>query len=198
MRVLIACEWSQEVTAAFRALGHDAFSCDYKPAAINPEWHIRADARTLLNEGWDKLIAHPPCDRLANSGVTWLKKRRLWAELDKACALFLDFWNAPIPQIAIENPIPHAYAIDIIGRKYDQVVQPHFFGVPQFKATCLWLKGLKPLQRTHHMELPKPGTPEYTAWSSCHRAPDSRNRKDVRAKTHPGVAQAFALQWGTA
>lgn len=195
MRVLVACEHSQQVTAAFRAQGHEAFSCDLKPAAVNPQWHIKGDARLLLHGAWDLLIAHPPCTRLANSGIRWVQAK-LWNEIKQAADLFLAFWNAPIPRIAIENPIMHPYAIDEIGRHPDQVIQPHFFGEPQFKATCLWLKGLPPLKRTHHMAVPKKGDPDYPAWNATHRAPDSIGRAVVRSVTFPAVAAAFAEQWG--
>ena len=196
MRVLVACERSQAITAAFRAKGHDAFSCDFAPAAVNPAWHIRGDARAALNDGWDLLIAHPPCTKLANSGVQWVKKRRAWEEVKAAADLFLTFWNAPIPGVVVENPVPHSYAVEEIGRRYNQIVQPHFFGEPQFKATCLWLRGVPELKRTHHLPLPYPGTPEFVAWSACHRAGDTPNRAANRAVTLPGVAAAMAEQWG--
>jgi len=196
MRILVACERSQQVTAAFRRRGHEAFSSDLAPAAQNPAWHIRGDVRAVLKDGWDLLIAHPPCTRLCNSGSTWLAKRNLWEEMRAAADFFLECWNAPIPRIAVENPIPHGMAISEIGRYYDQIVHPHFFGEPQFKATCLWLKGVPPLKRTHTLELPKKGTLEYKEWSHCHQSPDSRNRDVKRAVTYPVVAEAMAEQWG--
>lgn len=200
MRVLVACERSQQITAAFRARGHDAFSCDLAPAAMNKEWHIQGDARAVLNDGWDLLIAHPPCDRLAASGTKWLsskyKRKSLWLELDKAADLFLTFWNAPIPRVAIENPAMHCYGIEAIGRKPDQVVHPHYFGAPAFKTTCWWLRGLPQLKRTHYLPLPAPGTEEHKAWNYVHYAPDQPKRKEVRSTTLPPVAAAIAEQWG--
>ena len=196
MRVLVACERSQAVTAAFRAKGHTAFSCDFAPAALNAAWHIRGDARAVLNDHWDLLIAHPPCTKLANSGVQWIRKRRAWEEVKAGADLFLTFWNAPIPRIVVENPIPHSYAIEEIGRRYNQIVHPHYFGERQFKATCLWLKGVPELKRTHVLQLPEKGTPEYVEWSACHHAGDTPDRAAKRAATLPGVAAAFAEQWG--
>lgn len=196
MRVLVACERSQAVTAAFRARGHTAFSCDLAPAALYPEWHIQGDARGELHKGWDLLIAHPPCTKLANSGVQWIKKRREWEAVKAGADFFLAMWNAPIERVVVENPVPHSYALEELGRKYNQIIHPHFFGEKQFKATCLWIRGVRELRRTHHMELPKPGTPEFVEWNACHHAGDSPGRAARRATTLPGVAAAFAEQWG--
>jgi len=111
MKVLVACEFSGVVREAFRRCGHNAWSCDLLPADDGSEYHIHGNAREVLDGQWDLLIAHPPCTRLANSGVRWLQERNLWNELDDACALFRMFLNAPVPRICVENPIPHKYAI---------------------------------------------------------------------------------------
>ena len=126
MRVLVACEESQIVTMAFRARGHEAFSCDLlQTSGLHPEWHIQADVRVVLLRKWDLVIAHPPCTRLANSGVRWLAERNLWEELDTACAFFKVFqeYGEKGNKIAIENPIPHKYAKLKIG-DYSQLIQP--------------------------------------------------------------------------
>lgn len=192
MRVLVACEESQEVTLALRQRGVEAFSCDLAPARLEPRWHIQDDARKVIRLGWHGLIAHPVCDRLTNAGVRWLHERQLWAELDEGAAFFRVFLDSDIPMKVIENPIPHKYALARIGRKYDQLTQPHHFGDPFFKATCWWLQGVRKLKRTHWMTLPKKGTKEHKEWSFVHMAPPGPNRKRDRSKTFPGVAGAVA------
>lgn len=186
MRVLVACEFSGVVRSAFRALGHDAWSCDLLPAEDGGQ-HIQGDVRELLDQNWDLLIAHPPCTRLANSGVRWLAERNLWGELDEAADLFRAFLEAPIDRIAVENPIPHRYAVERIGRKYDQVVQPWQFGHGETKATCLWLKNLPPLVSTGIVE-----GREQRVW----RASPGPDRWKERSRTYPGLAAAMAQQWG--
>ena len=134
MRVLVACEFSGIVRDVFAARGHDAWSCDLLPTE-RPGNHIQGDVLEILNDGWNLMIAHPPCPRLTNAAVCWLHKRNLWKELDEAAIFFKKFLNAPISKIAVENPIPHKYAVERIGRKYDQLVQPYMFGHPERKAT---------------------------------------------------------------
>jgi hypothetical protein len=187
MRVLVACEFSGAVRRAFRARGHDAWSCDLLPTDDGSPHHLQADAVPLLGDGWDMLIAHPPCTRLTNSGVRWLAERDLWAELDAACALFRAFLAAPIRRIAVENPIPHKYALERIGRRYDQIVHPWWFGHPESKATCLWLTGLAPLDPTDVVV-----GREQRVW----RMAPSPDRWKLRSATLPGMAAAFAGQWG--
>lgn len=187
MRVLVACESSGTVREAFRAQGHDAWSCDLLPADDNSQHHVQGDAVALLREGWDLLIAHPPCTRLTNSGVRWLHERNLWAELDEACDLFKAFLNAPIARKCIENPIPHKYALERIGRKYTQIIQPWQHGHGETKATCLWLDGLPPITPTNVVA----GRHGY-----CHSLPPSADRWKLRSKTYDGIARAMASQWG--
>lgn len=145
------------------------------------------------------MIAHPPCTRLANSGVRWLKERNLWRELDEACEFYLKFRNAPIPLKAIENPIMHKYAKERIGEMPRQIVQPWWFGEPFFKATGFELHGLPKLIPTNKLTPPKKKVdPELHArWSACHRASPGEDRGRERSRTYQGVADALAEQWGS-
>jgi len=188
MRVLIACEESQEVCKAFRQLGHEAFSCDTLPCSgEHPEWHIQDDVLKHLNDGWDLMIAHPPCTRLCNSGVMWLERRNLWEDMKKGALFFEELLDAPIKMIAVENPIPHKYALKIIGKKYTQIIQPWQFGHGETKATCLWLKNLPELKSTKIVS---------GRLQRLHRLPPSKDRAKLRSKTYPGIAKAMAKQWG--
>jgi hypothetical protein len=188
MKVLIACEESQAVTKEFRKLGHEAYSCDTEPCSGGyPEWHLQQDVIPLLDESWDLMIAHPPCTRLCNSGVCWLEKRNLWDDMRAGALFFKALLDADIPMKAIENPIPHKYAVEIIGRKYDQIIQPWMFGHGETKATCLWLNGLPKLIPTKIVE----GREQ-----RLHRLPPSKDRAKLRSKTFPGIAKAMAEQWG--
>ncbi len=186
MKVLIACEFSGIVRDAFIAKGHDAVSCDLLPTE-RPGPHIQGDVLEILDDGWDLMIAHPPCTRLCNSGVRWLAERNLWNELVKGATFFKKLLNAPINKIAIENPIPHKYAVNFIGRKYDQLFQPWHFGHGEIKATCLWLKNLPKLQPTNVVEGRKP---------RCANMPKTPERGKLRSITFQGIADAMADQWG--
>lgn len=207
LRVLIACERFGVVREAFLARGHDAWSLDLAPCATGSNRHIRGDVRDHLHDGWDLLmVAHPPCTRLCNSGVRWLTAPPrgrslpdLWAELDEGAALFSDCWNAPIPRVAVENPVMHKHAKARI-KGYQppaQTVQPWHFGDPAFKATSFYLRGLPPLTPTNRLTPPKPGTEAHKAWSMIHRAPPGPDRAMFRSKTFPGLAEAMADQWGS-
>jgi len=188
MKVLIACEESQAVCIAFRAKGHEAYSCDIQECSGgHPEWHIQGDAIKEAYSGkYDLMVAHPPCTRLCNSGVCWLKKRNLWKDMEDGALFFKALLDAPIPRKAVENPIPHKYALEIIGRKYDQIIQPWQFGHEEKKATCLWLEGLPPLMHTKIMSVRK---------QSLHLLPPSADRAKLRSKTFGGIAAAMAEQW---
>jgi hypothetical protein len=191
MKVLIGCEESQAVTKAFRALGHEAYSCDLIDCSGgHPEWHIKGDVMNEAYSGnYDLGIFHPPCTYLANSGVRWLYKdgnrneerfqNMLWAT-----RLFVDLLNAPIEFIAVENPIPHKHAF---LPKYTQLIQPWQFGHGETKATCLWLKNLPPLTPTNIVE-----GREQRIW----KLPPSKDRQALRSKTFEGIAKAMADQWG--
>lgn len=155
MRVLVACEESQEVCKAFRALGHEAYSCDIQePSGGHPEWHILGDALKAINGGiittmdgvkhdigkWDLLIAHPPCTHLSVSGARWFVEGKKPLSLRyEAAAFFMRFVEGDVPKIAVENPVS---VMSTLYRKADQVIHPWQFGHPEEKSTCLWLKGL--------------------------------------------------------
>lgn len=205
LRVLVACEFSGTVRRAFAALGHDAWSCDLLPAEDGSNKHITGDVRGILNDGWDLLmVAHPPCTRLCNSGVRWLKepppgrsRAEMWEELEEGASLFSDLWNAPIERVCCENPVMHKHARERIANwRKPQTVQPWWFGEPAFKATGLYLRNLPPLVATNKLTPPKPGTAEHKEWSKIHRMPPGPNRWKERSRFFPGIAKAMAEQWG--
>lgn len=206
MRVLVACEFSGTVREAFLARGHDAWSCDLLADERGSNRHIRGDVREVLNWGWDMLIvAHPPCTRLCKSGLRWLHTpppgrslADMWRELDEAAALFSLLWNAPIPRIAVENPLMHRLGqARIVGfQPASQTVQPWMFGEPVFKTVCLWLKGLEPLAPAKPLTPPAYGTAEGKRWEKIHRMPGGKNQKRERSRFFPGIAAAMADQWG--
>jgi len=187
MKVLVACEFSGRVRDAFIKRGHDAVSCDLLPTE-SPGPHIQGDVLKILDDGWDLMIAHPPCTRLCNSGVRWLNERNLWADMDEACEFFNALKDAVILKICLENPIPHRWATAQIG-KYDQIIQPWQFGHGETKATCLWLKNLPKLNPTNIVD-----GREHRVW----RMPPSDTRKADRSRTYTGIAEAMADQWGAA
>ncbi len=194
MRVLIACEFSGTVREAFKARGHDAWSCDLLPTEI-PGQHIQGDVLAVLDQGWDMMIAHPPCDFLANSGNRWLyetcvngtPEQRL-KDRSRAIRFFGDLLFCPISKIAIENPQPNPYVIEKVG-PYQQKIQPWEFGDKATKGVCLWLKGMPPLMATI-IEQVKDRKPE------CWLEGPGPKRKENRSRTYPGIAQAMAQQWG--
>ena len=222
MRVLIACEESQAVCKAFRERGHIAFSCDIQDCSGgHPEWHIKGDVLPLLNgrcefktcdgvewhisDRWDLIIAHPPCTYMSKAGARWMY--RTAGQIDEerlkkamqAKSFFEYIQRAECDRICIENPVP----LKIVGLpKPTQKIQPYQFGHPFSKATCLWLKGLKPLEPTEILTEFKPFCPSNTGGAKkglssykggCERAvDDSANR----AKTFEGIARAMAEQWG--
>lgn len=188
MRVLIACECSGRVRDAFRALGNDAWSCDLLPDENDSPFHYQRDAIELAYDyEWDLMIAHPPCTRIANSGVRWLQERNLWDDLDAACKFFRKLMDAPIDKIAIENPIPHTYAVERIGRSYDQIIHPWQHGHGESKATCLWLKKLAPLKPSNIVT-----GRDQRIW----KLPPGPDRQRERSRTYQGIANAMADQWG--
>ena len=186
-KVLIACEESQAVCIEFRKLGIEAYSCDIQDCSGGyPEWHIKGDAvEVLWSKDWSLVIAHPPCTRITNSGVSWLEKRGLWKDLAEGVSFFNHFvtYGFSGKKIAIENPIPHSYAM--IPR-YTQLIQPWQFGHGETKATCLWLFGLPPLKETDVVK----GREQ-----RLHRLPPGPERAKERSKTFPGIAKAMAEQW---
>ena len=186
MRVLIGCETSGKVREAFRRRGFDAWSCDVLPADDGSQYHFQGDIRDVPGV-WDLGVFHPPCTRLTNSGVRWLHERSLWGELDDAADLFRFCLQFPADHVAVENPVPHSHALQRIGVKYDQIIQPWQFGHGETKATCLWLKGLPRLQPTEVVQGRE---------ARIHRMPPGPDRWKKRSETYQGVADAMAEQWG--
>jgi len=196
MRVLVACEYSGTVRDAFKARGHYAMSCDILPTDV-PGEHYQGDVFDILNDGWDLMVAHPPCTYLTNSGVSWLHKDpSRWEKLDEGAAFFKALLEAPIDKIAVENPIMHKYAKERIGGvKQSQVVQPWMFGHMEQKATCLWLKGLPLLTETNNVKQAMMELPDNER-QRLHYLPPSADRWKIRSKTYEGLAHAMAEQWG--
>ncbi|MHA1401970.1 MAG: hypothetical protein ACTSQE_16585 [Candidatus Heimdallarchaeaceae archaeon] len=189
MRVLVGCEFSGIVRDAFRRHGHDAWSCDLLPTE-SVGHHIEGDVLKILDKNWDLMVAHPPCTYLCNSGVRWLYEREgRWERMLKAVDFFVALLSANIPYIAVENPIPHKYAVQRIGRKYDQIVQPWQFGHGETKATCLWLKNLPLLRSTNIVS---------GRYGRIHKIPPSSNQGKLRSISYWGIADAMAEQWGRA
>ncbi|WP_069307827.1 hypothetical protein [Methylobrevis pamukkalensis] len=206
-RILIGCETSGVVRRAFAALGHDVWSVDLLPAEDGSNRHIIGDVRDHLDDGWDLLaVMHPPCTRLCNSGVRWLHvpppgrtRDEMWAELDAGAALFSACFSAPVPRVAVENPVMHRHARErIAGLIRPQIVQPWWFGDPAFKATGFYLRGLPPLVATDRLTPPKPGSDAHRAWSAVHRASPGPDRWRIRSRTSEGIARAMAAQWTAA
>ncbi len=185
MRVLVACEFSGIVRDAFRARGHDAVSCDLLPSERPHERrHIQCDVREVLRQRWpyDLLIAHPPCTHLAVSGARWFKDKL--REQEQALSFVQEILNAPIPRIALENPIS---VISSRIRKPDQIIQPWMFGHGETTATCLWLKNLPPLTPTSIVA---------GRAARVHRESPGPDRWKNRSRTLQGIADAMADQWG--
>jgi hypothetical protein len=195
MKVLVACEYSGTVRDAFLRLGHDAVSCDLLPTD-SPGPHYQGSVTDILADGWDLMIAHPPCTYMTNSGVTWLHKDPArWGLLDEAAKFFSELLNAAIPRIAIENPIMHKHAKERIGNiKQTQVIQPWMFGHTEQKATCLWLKGLPALTPTNNVKEEMLKLPARER-QRLHYLPPSADRWKLRSTTYKGIAEAMATQW---
>jgi hypothetical protein len=181
MRVLIACEYSGTVRDAFIARGHDAMSCDLLPSE-RPGPHHQGDVFDIIRDGWDLMIAHPPCTHLAVSGARWWKDKL--DEQAEALWFVAQLMGAPIPRIAIENPVSK---ISTAIRKPDQIVQPWQFGHGETKATCLWLRGLPKLVPTQVV-----GGRE----ARIHKMSPGPDRWKERSRTYQGIADAMAAQWG--
>jgi hypothetical protein len=187
VRVLVACEYSGRVREAFRRRGHDAWSCDLLPAEDDSPHHIECDVRIALKRGrWDMMIAHPPCTHLAVSGARHFEEKRKDGRQIEAIDFFLDLAHAPIPRIAIENPV---CIMSSVWREPDQIIQPWEYGHGETKTTCLWLKGLPPLRPTNIVAGREP---------RVHRMSPSPDRWKERSRTLPGIAGAMADQWGSA
>lgn len=222
MRILLACEESQAVCIEMRKLGHEAFSCDLEPCSGgHPEWHLQQDVTELLKQKWDMIIAFPPCTYLTNAnsymsrGCSKYTKEEAVVLRKNAVDFFMLFVNADCDKIAIENPIG---VMNKYYRKPDQVIQPYFFGHPESKSTCLWLKGLPLLKSTEIAEFThyrcKCGNvfeEKYGKYGCCgsaskirwkNQSPTGQNnippgidQAKIRSKTYPGIAKAMAEQW---
>ena len=217
LRVLIACESSGIVRGAFTVKGHDVWSCDLIPTE-KPGNHIEGDVLEILNDGWDLMIAHPPCTHLAVSGARWFNDKQ--KEQEAALEFVRQLLNAPIPAICLENPVS---IISTRIRRPDQIIQPWMFGHAEAKGTCLWLKNLPLLKPTHFIDPPlygckcgmkfeaalgKYGCPNCLASNGPakpiyrNQTPSGQNnigpshaRARIRSRTYPGIAEAMAVQW---
>ena len=183
MKVLVACEFSGRVRDAFIAKGHDAMSCDLLPSET-PGPHYKGDVRDILGNGWDLMIAHPPCTHLAVSGAKWFAAKRADGRQQNAVDFFVMLAETNIQKIAIENPIG---VMSTVWRKPDQIIHPWMFGHGETKATCLWLTRLPKLQPTNVVS----GREQLV-----HRMPPSPDRWKNRSRTFQGIANAMAEQWG--
>lgn len=189
--VLVACEYSGVVRDAFIEAGHHAISCDFEPGEGKYyDRHYRGDVRKLLSQtrGWDLMIGHPSCTFLCNSGVRWLHERPgRWEQMREGAAFFRWLWEYPIERIALENPVMHKYAKELIGASFTQSIQPYEHGHGETKRTCLWLKNLPPIRPTNLV----PGRAP-----KVHHASPGPNRWKERSRTYEGIGAAFAAQWG--
>lgn len=210
MKVLVGCEFSGVVRDAFRAAGHDAWSCDLLgpddlPDEFRnqrwPNYHLEGDLEWFLpgsgqavEQDWDLLIAHPPCTYLCNSGVRWLyggkgkaRDPQRWSNMETSARFFRRLLDCRVPKVCVENPIMHGYAREIVGRGPDQIVQPWQFGHGETKATGLWLKGLPPLKPTRIVE---------GRLGRVHHESPGPLRWLRRSVTYRGIASAMVRQWG--
>jgi len=211
VKVLIACEESQTITAKYRAKGIEAFSCDLKPAKINADWHYQTDVFDVINLGWDLMVAHPPCTFLTVTANKWMKpefeSRFPTRKQDRINAIdfFMKLWDANIKRIAIENPIG---IMSTQFKKPDQIIHPYYFGDPTPKSTCLWLKNLPKLIHVKEDDLfetkthVKPeiiiGKKDGKKYSKIHYQSITKNpgeRAEIRSKTFDGIADAIVNQW---
>lgn len=221
MKILVACEESQRVCKAFREKGHEAYSCDIEPCSGgHPEWHVMGDVLPLLNghceietmdgkkhriEGqWDMILAFPPCTYLTVTGNRWFSEKRYGTKAVErrklrkdAILFFMEFTNANCEKIAVENPIG---CMSTSYRKPDCIIQPWWFGEPQRKSTCLWLKGLPVLKKTNPVEpeiiKAKNGKSTDCAWHFNTINLPPKERAKTRSKTFEGIAKTMAEQWG--
>ena len=207
MKVLVACEESQAVTKEFRKLGHEAYSCDILDCSGgHPEWHLKKDLSEVIKDKWDMIIGFPPCTYLTVTGNRWFNIERygekaIQRHQDRkdAVKFFIALANADCERIAIENPIGH---MSTAWRKPDQIIHPYYFGDPERKSTCLWLKGLKPLvhSKLNYVEpnivVYKNGKGTDSKWHVDTMGLPPKERAKARSKTFPGIAKAMADQWG--
>lgn len=215
LRVLVACETSGIGRRAFAALGHDVWSCDILPAEDSTNRHIVCDVRDgILNEGWGLLaVLHPPCTRLCRSGRRWMSGPGIWTppkklpagrtwdsmkdEFEAGVSIFTACWNAPIERVAVENPemnhLARARMPDDLPAP--QIVQPFWFGHPEYKGTGWYLRGLPPLVETNRLPEPERGSDEWRRWNKVHRMPPGPERTRLRSRSFPAMLEAAAMQW---
>lgn len=212
IRILIACEESDEVRGRFEKLGFDAWSCDLQPNRNPNAKHYQGDIFDIINDDWDCMIAFPPCTDLAVSGAAWFEEKRKDGRQQKAIEFFMSIVNANIKHIAVENPVG---IMSNIYKKPTQIIQPYYFGDEAQKTTCLWLKNLPKLEHRKEPDLfcnevTHVGKGDFFVWvdkktGKTKRQPqwyfdafssDSSLRQKIRSKTFPGIAQAMATQWG--
>ena len=195
MRVLVACEYSGVVRDAFLRAGHYAMSCDLLPCESTASGdHYQGDVRDILDHGWDLMIAHPPCTYLSVSGMHWTKRGLRDPQLTEAALAFVQsLMDAPVPRIAIENPVS---VISSRIRKPDQIIQPWWFGHDASKKTCLWLKSLPLLQPTDMLPGDTKTRRANQTASGQNKLPPSKDRWKIRSATYAGIAAAMAAQWG--
>jgi hypothetical protein len=215
LKILVGCEESQAVTKELRSLGHHAFSCDLLPCSGGrPEWHFQKDIFEVMEMGWDIGIFFPPCTHLTVSGAMHFKQKKADGRQQQGIDFFMAMINAPIPKIAVENPIG---IMSGIYRKPDQIIHPYFFGDGFSKSTCLWLKNLPLLQHFKEQDLFNdeithvPISDTYKEWickktgkikrqaswyyDALRNAKTNEERSTIRSKTFPGIARAMAEQW---
>lgn len=206
-RVLIACEESDEVRGRFEALGFDAWSCDLQPNRNQNAKHYQGDVFDIINNGWDALIAFPPCTHIAVSGAAWFAQKQKDGRQQEGINFFMSMVNAPIERIAIENPMG---IMSTIYKKPTQIIQPYYFGDEASKKTCLWLKNLPPLYHNAQPNLfddkvTHVGKGEIVTYKSGCKMPKwyadawrlpKEERSKLRSKTFPSIAQAMADNWG--
>lgn len=170
-------------------------SCDLLPTE-KPGPHYQGDVLDVIHDDWDLAVFHPPCTYLTNSGVRWLHtKPGRWEQMREGAEFFRELLNAPIPRVAVENPIMHGYARQIVGRRADQIIHPWQFGHLESKATGLWLRGLPPLINTEDARAAMESLPRRERMK-VHFTPPSADRWKLRSVTYPGIAAAMAEQWG--
>jgi len=201
LRVLVGCEYSGTVRDAFTARGHIAMSCDTLPSDAPNGMHYQGDVRDVLagdHDGrpWDLAIFHPPCTYLTNAGVRWLHTQPgRWDLMREGAEFFRLLLEAPIARVAVENPVMHGYAREVVGRRADQVVQPYHFGHLESKATGLWLRGLPKLVATDDVKAATMALPARER-GRIHYASPGPDRWKLRSVTYAGIAAAMADQWG--
>lgn len=205
MRVLVACEYSGTVRDAFLRAGHYAMSCDLLPSESNLGDHHQGDVFDVLDNSWDLMVAHPPCtyltnaangslDRTAPSPSGALVGPARWRALIDGAVFFRRLLNAPIPRIAIENPVMNGHAQKVVGERQTQTIQPWMFGELESKAICLWLRGLPPLVSTEDVRGAMLQRPR-SEWARVHYMSPGVDRSKERARFYPGIADAMAAQW---